>query len=176
MIEKNKLRSNLKNLDYKDFALSEINIKFLNSLIHQKKVCTYIPNKMEININKYLVNFLELQTTYLDDEMLNICLLNEPFVENKYKIAEPAIKIPVTDTQVFLIPGLGFTKEGIRLGRGKGLYDKLLSKYSTALSALKAPYLPPIDQNTMRFYNRVSIYNEYGGMGFEEESKKMDNA
>ena len=57
MIEKNKLRSNLKNLDYKDFALSEINIKFLNTLIHQKKVCTYIPNKMEININKYLFNF-----------------------------------------------------------------------------------------------------------------------
>ena len=133
MIEKNKLRSNLKNLDYKDFALSEINIQFLNTLIHQKKVCTYIPNKMEININKYLVNFLELQTTYLVDEVLNICLLNEPFVENKYKIAEPAIKIPVTDTQVFLIPGLGFTKEGIRLGRGKGLYDKLLSKHSTAL-------------------------------------------
>ena len=133
MIEKNKLRSNLKNLDYKDFAFSEINIKFLNTLIHQKKVCTYIPNKMEININKYLVNFLELQTTYLVGEVLNICLLNEPFVENKYKIAEPAIKIPVTYTQVFLIPGLGFTKEGIRLGRGKGLYDKLLSKHSTAL-------------------------------------------
>ena len=50
------------------------------------------------------------------------------------------------------------------------------SKYSTALSALKDPYLPPIDQNTMRFYNRVSIYNEYGGMGFEEESIKMANA
>ena len=133
MIEKNKLRSNLKNLDYKDFALSEINIKFLNTLIYQKKVCTYIPNKMEININKYLVNFLELQTTYLVDEVLNICLLNKPFVENKYKIAEPAIKIPVKDTEVFLIPGLGFTNEGIRLGRGKGLYDKLLSKHSTAL-------------------------------------------
>ena len=47
------------------------------------------------------------------------------------------------------------------------------SKYATALSALKNPILPPIDQNTMRFYNRVSIYNEYGGMGFEEESAKM---
>ena len=47
------------------------------------------------------------------------------------------------------------------------------SKYATALSALKDPVLPPIDQNTMRFYNRVSIYNEYGGMGFEEESLKM---
>ena len=50
------------------------------------------------------------------------------------------------------------------------------SKYSTALSTLKDPTLPPIDQNTMRFYNRVSVYNEYGGMGFEEESKKMATA
>ena len=50
------------------------------------------------------------------------------------------------------------------------------SKYATALSALKDPTLPPIDQNTMRFYNRVSVYNEYGGMGFEEESKKMATA
>ena len=50
------------------------------------------------------------------------------------------------------------------------------SKYATALSSLKDPTLPPIDQNTMRFYNRVSNYNEYGGMGFEDESKKMANA
>ncbi len=50
------------------------------------------------------------------------------------------------------------------------------SKYSTALSALKNATLPPIDQNTMRFFNRVSIYNEFGGMGFEDESTKMANA
>ena len=50
------------------------------------------------------------------------------------------------------------------------------SKYSTALSALKDPSLPPIDQNTMRFFNRISLYNEYGGMGFEDESIKMANA
>ena len=50
------------------------------------------------------------------------------------------------------------------------------SKYATALSTLKDPTLPPIDQNTMRFYNRISLYNEYGGMGFEEESIKMANA
>ena len=28
----------------------------------------------------------------------------------------------------------------------------------------------------MRFYNRVSLYDEYGGMGFEEESLKMATA
>jgi len=47
------------------------------------------------------------------------------------------------------------------------------SKYATALSTLKNPTLPPIDQNTMRFYNRVTVYNDFGGLGFEEESNKM---
>ncbi|MDA9663896.1 class II aldolase/adducin family protein [Candidatus Pelagibacter sp.] len=47
------------------------------------------------------------------------------------------------------------------------------SKYATALSTLKNPILPPIDQNTMIFYNRVSIFNEFGGLGFEDESIKM---
>ncbi len=50
------------------------------------------------------------------------------------------------------------------------------SKYATALSTLKDPTLKPIDQNTMIFYNRVSIFNEFGGLGFEEESIKMANA
>ena len=50
------------------------------------------------------------------------------------------------------------------------------SKYATALSCLKDPTLPPIDQNTMRFYNRVAFYNEFGGLGFEEESEKMANS
>ena len=47
------------------------------------------------------------------------------------------------------------------------------SKYATALSCLKDPTLPPIDQNTMRFYNRISHYGEYGRHGFEDESEKM---
>ena len=50
------------------------------------------------------------------------------------------------------------------------------SKYATALSVLKNPELPPIDQNTMRFYNRVAIYDDFGGLGFEEESNKMANS
>ena len=50
------------------------------------------------------------------------------------------------------------------------------SKYATALSALKDPTLKPIDQNTMIFYNRVSVFNDFGGLGFKEESLKMANA
>jgi len=47
------------------------------------------------------------------------------------------------------------------------------SKYATALSTLKDPTLQPIDQNTMRFYNRVAVFRDFGGLGFEEESNKM---
>ena len=47
------------------------------------------------------------------------------------------------------------------------------SKYATTLSTLKDPTLKPVDQNTMRFYNRVAIFNDFGGLGFEEESNKM---
>ena len=50
------------------------------------------------------------------------------------------------------------------------------SKYATALSTLKDPTLQPIDQNTMRFYNRVATYDDFGGLGFEEESHKMATA
>ena len=50
------------------------------------------------------------------------------------------------------------------------------SKYATALSCLKDPTLPPIDQNTMRFYNRIALFDDFGGLGFEEESEKMANS
>ena len=50
------------------------------------------------------------------------------------------------------------------------------SKYATALSTLKDPILKPIDQNTMIFYNRVSVFNEFGGLGFEDEAIKMAKA
>ena len=50
------------------------------------------------------------------------------------------------------------------------------SKYATALSTLKDPVLKPIDQNTMRFFNRISTFNDFGGLGFEEESNKMASA
>jgi ribulose-5-phosphate 4-epimerase/fuculose-1-phosphate aldolase len=50
------------------------------------------------------------------------------------------------------------------------------SKYATALSTLKDPIMKPIDQNTMIFFNRVSVFNEFGGLGFKDESIKMANA
>jgi ribulose-5-phosphate 4-epimerase/fuculose-1-phosphate aldolase len=47
------------------------------------------------------------------------------------------------------------------------------SRYATALSALKDTSIPPIDQNTMRFYNRVAVDNGFDGMGLGEEAERQ---
>lgn len=46
-------------------------------------------------------------------------------------------------------------------------------KYATALACLKDPVLPPIDQNTMRFYNRVAFDDGYDGMGLGDEAERL---
>ena len=38
--------------------------------------------------------------------------------------------IPAMDLEVILVPGMGFTKNGKRIGRGKGIYDRLLKDTS----------------------------------------------
>jgi ribulose-5-phosphate 4-epimerase/fuculose-1-phosphate aldolase len=47
------------------------------------------------------------------------------------------------------------------------------SKYATILASIEQDSLPPIDQNTMRFYNRVSIDNNYDGMGLGDEAERL---
>jgi ribulose-5-phosphate 4-epimerase/fuculose-1-phosphate aldolase len=49
----------------------------------------------------------------------------------------------------------------------------LHSKYSLALACLKDPTMPPIDQNTMRFYKRVVIDDGFDGMGLGGEAERL---
>ena len=47
------------------------------------------------------------------------------------------------------------------------------SKYSLALAALKDTSMPPIDQNTMRFYNRIAVDYGFDGMGLGDEAERL---
>ncbi|MBC8035803.1 MAG: class II aldolase/adducin family protein [Rhizobiales bacterium] len=49
----------------------------------------------------------------------------------------------------------------------------LHSKYATVLACLKDPVMPPIDQNTMRFYDRIAVDDGYDGMGLGEEGERL---
>ena len=47
------------------------------------------------------------------------------------------------------------------------------SKYATALASLKDKSMPPIDQNTARFFERIAVDNHYGGMGLGNEAERL---
>ena len=49
----------------------------------------------------------------------------------------------------------------------------LHSKYATVLATFQEPVLPPIDQNTMRFYNRVAVDSGFDGMGLGDEAERL---
>lgn len=46
------------------------------------------------------------------------------------------------------------------------------SIHATVLASLADSALPPIDQNTAIFFNRVAIDDQYGGLAFEEEAER----
>ncbi len=46
-------------------------------------------------------------------------------------------------------------------------------KYATILSSLEDKVMKPIDQNTMRFYEKVSIDYDFDGMGLGKEAERL---
>lgn len=47
------------------------------------------------------------------------------------------------------------------------------SRYATVLATLEDPIIPPIDQNTTMFFNRIVVDTNYGGLAFEEEGERV---
>jgi ribulose-5-phosphate 4-epimerase/fuculose-1-phosphate aldolase len=46
-------------------------------------------------------------------------------------------------------------------------------KYATVLASIEDEGLAPIDQNTMRFFNRVSLDSGFDGMGLGDEAERL---
>ena len=132
MNEKKILRSNL-NIQNENLKYTEDNISILNDLIKNKIICVYIPLKSEIDINDKLLGYKKILTTYLDNKTLKICKYKKPFKKNKLNVFEPETPSAESEVDVFLIPGLAFTVDGKRLGRGGGFYDQMLKFYPKSL-------------------------------------------
>ena len=58
--------------------------------------------------------------------------------EGPYGVKEPAVKkcIRLEDLDLVIVPGVAFDKKGNRLGRGKGFYDRFLSRLPEGISSL----------------------------------------
>ncbi|SOC58155.1 Ribulose-5-phosphate 4-epimerase/Fuculose-1-phosphate aldolase [Chromohalobacter canadensis] len=60
-----------------------------------------------------------------------------------------------------------------RQGRGVGCVMHAHSLYATALACLETPELPPVEQNAMRFFERVHVDAGFDGMGLDEEAERL---
>jgi ribulose-5-phosphate 4-epimerase/fuculose-1-phosphate aldolase len=49
-------------------------------------------------------------------------------------------------------------------------------KYATVLACLKDSSMPPIDQNTMRFFGRIAVDEGFDGMGLGEEGERLSRS
>ena len=47
------------------------------------------------------------------------------------------------------------------------------SRYATVLACLADPTLPPVDRNALRFWNRVTIDEQFEGMGVHDEAERV---
>ena len=47
------------------------------------------------------------------------------------------------------------------------------SRFATVLATLKDPQMPPIDQNTMRFFDRLAFDDGFDGMGLGDEAERV---
>ena len=133
MLEKIELRTKLKSISMVDAVHDASVINRLNEIIKDKIVCTYVPIKNEININTYLYDQALLTTTCATGENINVCVYDEPLEKNKYNVYQPINIKFIEKVDIFLVPGVGFDNKGTRLGKGSGIYDNLLSKFSNSI-------------------------------------------
>lgn len=89
----------------------EVNLKAIFKKANELDIPTAYPKIMENQLTFHKVDSLEMLVPTLP-----------------YGIYEPVAHSPLMEPDLIIVPGIGFTKTGKRLGRGKGYYDRYLSQ------------------------------------------------
>lgn len=95
----------------------------------------YIALSTEPDILQAIDNSPHIQWVYprvVDQDLqFHKCSSRASFLKSSFGVLEPQSQLPTIDaTSIngFLVPGIAFGRDGARLGRGKGFYDRTLQQ------------------------------------------------
>ena len=134
----NRIKKQTKQERQEKSKLIEQKLFKLEEFIRAKRIMFYLALDGEVStenmINKARELGKEIYVPFCDtkEKTLKPCALNNNSLlkEGPYRILEPQTKNPLTIDKLDLVvvPALAFDKDGNRLGRGKGYYDRFLKK------------------------------------------------
>ena len=114
------------------------NLKKISSYTNSQNVACYFPIGSEVDTHDIMLNVLEqgknLLLPRIADDNLQFCVVTnlEKLEKGSFEIMEPKDNCKKAEKiDCVLIPTVGVSKSGVRLGYGKGYYDRFLSLTDT---------------------------------------------
>jgi 5-formyltetrahydrofolate cyclo-ligase len=141
-IQKSALRKHL--LEKRDATSAELrnilsgkiheNLRKISSYINSQNIACYFPIGSEVDTRDIMLNILEESKNLLLPKIINdniefyIVPNLEALEKGSFEIMEPKDSCHRAEKiDCILIPTIGVSKSGVRLGYGKGYYDRFLS-------------------------------------------------